>query len=90
MKCTKLLKYICNLNSQGTELIVKWRIVEKVKSKVSPNYCTLCLTEKAFFVEFLDDLNLLNKRSELVSKCMHQNKLLLYNVKRNDGMDWCL
>ena len=87
MKCTKLLKYISNWNSQGTDLIVKWRIVNKVKSKVSPNCCTLCLTEKGFFVEFLDDLNLLNKRSELVGKCMHQKKLLLYNVKRNGSMD---
>ena len=31
--------------------------------------------------------NLLNKRSELVGKCRHQNKLLLCNLKRNDSMD---
>ena len=31
--------------------------------------------------------NLLNKRSELVGKCRHQNKLLLCNLKRNDSID---
>ena len=86
MKCTELSKYIWNLKNQGITPIVKWRTVKKVNSKVSPNYCKLCLTEK-FFIESLDDCNLLNKRSELVSKCRHQNKLLLCNVKRNDRMD---
>ena len=39
-----------------------------------------------YIIESLDDKNLLNKKSELVSKCRHQNKLLLCNVKRNDTM----
>ena len=34
----------------------------------------------------LDDYNLSNKRSELASKCRHQNKSLLCNLKRNDSM----
>ena len=40
--------------------------------KVSPNYCKLCLTEKFFIIKSLDDSNLLNKTSELVSKSRHQ------------------
>ena len=87
MKCTKLSKYIWNLKNQGIRPIVKWRIVKKVNSKVSPNYCKLCLTEKFFIIIYLNGCNLLNKRSQPVSKCRHQNKLLFRNVKRNDSMD---
>ena len=46
MKCTKLSKYIWSLKNQGITPIVKWRTVKNVNSKVSPNYCKLCLTEK--------------------------------------------
>ena len=87
MKCTELSKYIWSLKNQGITPIVKWRIVKKVNSKVSPNYCKLCLTEKFFIIKSLDDCNLLNKRSELARKCRHQNKLLLCNVRRNGSMD---
>ena len=87
VKCNELSKYIWNLKNQGIPPIIKWRIVKKVNSKVSPNYCKLCLTEKFFIFKSLHDCNLLNKRSELVSKCRHQNKLLLCNVKRNDSMN---
>ena len=59
----------------------------KKLSVVSSNHCKLCRTEKFYIIESLDDKNLLNKKSELVSKCRHQNKLLLCNVKRNDSMD---
>ena len=53
-------------------------------------YFKLCLTEKFFIIKSLDDRNLLNKRSELVSKCKHQSKLLLCNVKKIKNMDCCL
>ena len=75
MKCTKLSKYIWNLTNQGITPIVKWRIVKKVNSKVSPSYCKLCLTKKFIIIKSLDDCNLLNKRFELVSKLRHQNEL---------------
>ena len=45
-------------------------------------------TEKFYIIESLDDKNLLNKKCELVSKCRHQNRLLLCNTQRNDSMDW--
>ena len=87
MKFTKLSKYIWSLKNQHVTPIVKWRIVKKVNGKVSPNYCKLYLTEKFFIIKSLDHCNLLNKRSEPVSKCRHQNKLLLCNVIRNDSID---
>ena len=82
-----LSKYVWSLQSQGIIPNIKWRIVKKVNSVVSSNYCKLCLTEKFYIIESLDDKNLLNEKSELVSKCRHQNKLLVCNVKRNDTMD---
>ena len=82
MKCTGLSKYIWSLKDQCVTPIDKWGIAKKVNSKVSPNYCKLCLTEKFFIIRSLDDCNLLNKRSELFSKFRHQIKLLLRNVKR--------
>ena len=87
MKCTELSKYVWNLKNLGITPIVKWRIVKKVNSKVSPNCCKSCLTEKLFIIKSLDDCNLLSERSELVGECRHQNKLLLCNVKRNDSVD---
>ena len=61
---------------------IKWSII-----KTAPAYnniskrCTLCLQEKLHIIEFPDQKNLLNRRSELVSKCRHTNKYLLKNFK---------
>ena len=85
-KHLKYEKYIWSLKSQGIIPKIKWRIVKKVNSVISSSYCKLCLTEKFYIIESLDDKNLLNKKSELVSKCRHHDKLLLCNVKRKDSM----
>ena len=51
-------------------------------SKVAPLLMTAtCLSEKAFIIRNLDDVNMLNKRSEFISKCWHINELLLIRVK---------
>ena len=54
-KCTELSKYIWSLQSQGIIPNIKWRIVKKVNSVVSRNYCKLCLTEKFYIIESLDE-----------------------------------
>ena len=59
---------------------IKWSII-----KTAPAYnnisrrCLLCLQEKVSIIEHVDQENLLNKRSELVNKCLHTNKFLLKN-----------
>ena len=44
----------------------------------------LCLQEKIEIIEDPDQENLLNKRSELVNKCLHANKFLLKNYKNRE------
>ena len=67
--------------------IIKWSIVEKVHGKTNIDRCPLCLAEKLHLTEYFDDIRLLDKRSEFVNYCRHQNKLLLKSLKRNDSMD---
>ena len=49
------------------------------------------LTEKVFIINALNGSHFLNKTSELINTCRHQNKLLLKYLKRNnkrhDSMD---
>ena len=46
--------------------------------------CILYLHEKYEILYYPDQEELLNKTSELVSKCQHVNKFLLSNYKSND------
>ena len=78
-KSTELSKYIWDLKETGINPIVKWSIVEEIYSNTKLNYCKLCLLEKLYIVDFIDDNCLLNKRNEFVSGFKHQNKLLLKN-----------
>ena len=46
--------------------------------------CFLCLHEKLAIITYPYPDELLNRRSELVTKCRHKNKLLLKNFNSND------
>ena len=87
-KSTELSKYIWDLKDRGINPIVKWSIVEKIHSNTKINYCKLCLLEKLYIIDFIDDNRLLNKRNEFISGCKHQNKLLLKNIKWNLNCSW--
>ena len=77
---TKLSKYVWSLRENNNKPSIKWKIVKIVYSKAT-SFCKLCLTEKFFILNTLGDANCLNKKTELINKCCHQNKLLLKNVK---------
>ena len=56
------------------------------------SYCLLCLKENFINNYPCEDI-LLKKRSELISKCRHENKNMLANTENsgkmnNDGMDY--
>ena len=86
---TVLTEYIWKIKDQKKEMPqIKWTI-----EKIAPAYtntskrCLLCLEEKMAIIEYPDQNNLLNKRSELINKCRHQNKFLLKNYKSRSKND---
>ena len=46
--------------------------------------CSLCLHEKLAIITYPYPHELLNRRSELVTKCRHENKFLLKNCNSDD------
>ena len=82
---TELSKYVWSLRENNKIPSIKWKIVKIVYSKATSSFCKLCLTEKLFILNALGDDKCLNKKTEFINKCRHQNKLLLKNVK--DSMD---
>lgn len=78
---TRLSKYIWQLKEQGKEYSIKWDIVKKSTIyQTGSRKCDLCASEKVFIIDADPKLSL-NLKSELISKCRHQNKHLLSNVK---------
>ena len=64
---------------------LKWSIVKSVPGYPNITYkCLLCLHEKFEVISYPSQDELLNKRSELISKCCHVKKYLLSNSKSND------
>ena len=64
--------------------IVTWRIIRKCATfNTTKRKCYLCLNEKLEIASYKGD-NLLNKRSELINKCRHQNK---FTLLRHDSKD---
>ena len=78
MNETALSKHIWQLKESGKTFDIKWKILKKTSGyKKSTNNCSLCLSEKLAICRFKNKSKLLNKRSELISKCRHANKHLL-------------
>ena len=80
-KETELSKYIWLLKENNKAPTIKWNILKSIKSPLRLLSCQLCLNEKSFIIDYFNDYNLLNKRSEFISKCRNQNKFLLNSVK---------
>ena len=78
----KHIKDMWQLKNNNFYYSIKWWIASKVYGHANPLSCKLCLMEKYWITKYFDDPNLLNKKSELINKCRHQNKTLLMNVKR--------
>lgn len=76
---TELSKYIWHLQDNDINYIIKWTIISRARpySNITKR-CDLCLTEKLMIIKASDD-KLLNKKTELISKCRHENKFYLKN-----------
>ena len=80
---TELSKYIWQLKDSNTSFSTKWSIIARARPyHNSSKRCDLCLAEKLYIIK-CSNSNLLNKRSELVSKCRHENKFFLKNNWRS-------
>ena len=85
-KETSLSKYICKMKDKhNTTPDLIWCIVKRLPgySNISKR-CMLCLHEIYEILNYPDQEKLLNKKSELISKCRHVNKFLLSNYKSNN------
>ena len=81
--CTQLSKHIWELKDKGVDMRnihLHWDILDHANPcTAGTRRCNLCLTEKYHIITSTE--NLLNKRSELISKCRHGNKHQLANFK---------
>ena len=85
-KETALSNYVWTIKDQhNITPSLKWSILKSTSSYTNiTQRCNLCVQEKLEILFFPNQDQLLNKRSELVSKCRHGNKFLLANYKGND------
>ena len=68
---TELSKHLWQLNEEGKEFKITWKILAKAKPYTNiTKRCNLCSTEK-FFLITKPHMATLNKRNELVSTCRH-------------------
>lgn len=82
---TTLSTYIWELKDQNIEAILNWSIIKHAKSYTNKSKnCPLCLHEKLEIMSYKNKTELLNKRSEMISKCRHSNKFLLTNYKTKE------
>ena len=74
---TDLAKYCWELKDKGAVPTVNFSVAKRVKGKPLIKNCSLWLSEKLY----INNVNMLNKKSEFISKCRHINKQLLLKVK---------
>ena len=76
---TELSKHIWTLKESKTNFTINWSILATASAYSNKSKrCHLCLTEKIYLVRAKKP-SLLNKRTELISKCRHENKFYLAN-----------
>ena len=67
------MQYLLNITP-----LLKWSIVKQVKNYTNNSAnCPFSLQKKYEILFYTDKNELLNKRSELITKCRHMNKFLL-------------
>ena len=81
-----LSEYLWDLKDKNQDIPeISWKT-----KKSTPAYSNnskgriLCSEEKMAIITFPEQQKLLNKRSELISKCRHDNKFLLHNYDSKD------
>ena len=83
---TALSKYVWDCKDKIKQTPeISWKIIKSAPAYTNiSKRCVLCLEEKMAIITYPDQEKLLNKRSEVVSKCHHENKFLLKYYDSND------
>ena len=80
---TELSKFIWNLKDNEKAYEIKWSIAAQARAYSNESKrCNLCLSEKLFFISNASNPSVLNKRTELISKCRHESCFYLSNFNR--------
>ena len=78
---SELSKFIWEKKENNQEYQLQWNIIDESQPyKNGSKRCNLCTLEKLHIIN-ADENYSINKRSELVSKCRHENKFYLQNYK---------
>ena len=79
-KDSELSKEVWRLKEKRVDFTIKWRVIRQFPAyNQGSKRCSLCQNEKLAILEHREK-NILNKRSEIISKCRHKNKFLLINA----------
>ena len=70
------------LKDEKVAASIKQNIMSIVHGTPKDGVCKLCLTEKFWRLKHFQDKHLLNKKSDVVSKCRHKSKLLVKSVEK--------
>ena len=82
-KESELSKFIWSLKDKGVPYTIKWSIAARAHPyKCGTRRCDVCISEKTIIARSKHP-RLLNKRSEIVSKCRHRNKFRLCSLASN-------
>ena len=68
---TKSTKHVWNLKKENRQFSIRWAILKQIPAgRNRKRKCTLCLEEKLMIMKGRSK-NILNRRSEMFSKCRH-------------------
>ena len=77
---TELSKYIWSIQRRGVTPILSWSVIDHAQPyNPVTKKCNLCITEKYHIIT--SKLKLINKKSELVSTCLHSRGHLLKHFR---------
>ena len=81
--CTTLFSYVWKMKKETLTLV--WEIIQTAPQYTNiTKQCSSCPQVELAILMYPNQSDLLNKRSELVSKCRHENKFLLQTFNSND------
>ncbi|KAJ8035062.1 hypothetical protein HOLleu_22153 [Holothuria leucospilota] len=77
-------KTFTNITQSNTSFKIQWNILKRIPTRMTAHgQCNLCTKEKLAILS-ADKASLLNKRSEIVSKCRHSNRRYTRPANRRD------